>query len=220
MSGYGGELPIADESPASDYGTSLPLAARAEEKVQQPQQKAGRRPLPPGPNVVPSAEPSMRSGRALTSSTHAQFEAMRRALAESTPLVRMAKNDKTSEQSTQVDSLDLGRAPMKGGSRASIRHHQFMSLTQDQMQKANDLAASLRVRDLSGQTVPAVVASDPSFEHLNLEEKMSLLRGRVGAERAADVMQRILLSSGVLSTEAINEAVTKELYGLSETREG
>jgi hypothetical protein len=233
MSDYGAELPVAAAETvpvvalsSSDYGSTLPLSESSS--------RSERRPLPPGPtsnssSLVPPSLLStsgnsnlVRTSRAKTSNTGAAYDQMRRALAESTPLVRLSKDAKDSkETSARVDSLDLERPPslpgkIKHGSmRGGAARHGLISLTEEQMQKANDLASSLRMRD--APAAAAVAAPDPSFELLSLEEKLALLRGRAGAG-AADLMQRLVLKCCGTSNakEAMERAIGEEMARLSD----
>ncbi len=269
MSDYGGELPVAElpvavapEAPVSDYGTTLPeasspaaaaaAAAAAGAAASEPSFSASEPSFSAAQSVssakkafaVAAASP-VRPSRSKTSQH--SYDQMRRALADSSPVVRVtalssvssavssvgsspssgspssssvsSSSSANADSSLQVDSLDLGRPASKNKHR-SIRHHGFMSLTQDQIQKANELAASLRQRDAPASGVGSADTADPSLEQMSLEEKLNYLRNRAGAG-AADLMQRIVmqcLASESSSKTALEKAVGMELAKLG--REG
>lgn len=210
---YGSALPIAvGEDPPSDYGSSLPVAAAEPSLAVSSAATAvplrpvsSRRALPPGPQL------QSRHSRALTASTNDKYEQMRRALAESTPLVRMSGNGNKpgAAASTQVEGLDLLPPPKP---RAVNGRQAFMSLTQEQLEKANALAATLRSQDA---TAAATADASQETSSMTLPEKMALLRSRAGVA-ATDVFQRLLLEAGGSANpqEAISRGITAELARL------
>ncbi len=208
---YGSSLPTAsDDGPASDYGESLPVPVAAPEPavVTAPVaagKKAAkvatmRRPLPPGPGV------GSRHSRAMTASINdGNYEQMRRALADSTPLMRLAASAASKPSpSTQVEGLDLLPPPKSQG-----RTFKTQSLTQEQQEKANLLAVSLRARD---STAAAAAGAALETDALSVADGLALLRSRAGAG-AADALHRLLLEASGASNpqETIRRGVAAEL---------
>ena len=229
MEGYGSALPTIDGgghdgSPMDGYGNALPTSdiylslPQDNETLSTPEKESK------GEQKTLTARQLLQHPGALrkSKSNSNNSPSSRRAMTESSPMIQLSPRRKDAGPSIgKPRKMSIGQFDTPGKSpktRSRPSNRQFLSLTRDQIEKANALASNLRSRDVSLQDID----SSLEMEGLSLAEKLLLLRNRTGPAPAADLMQRLLteLAEKGGSKEEISEMVeagiTAELRSVAE----
>ena len=235
MEGYGSSLPTSDlEEPGLEgYGSSLPEPERQLEETDvslSPSEAERRRQEPPrlSPRRVPALPGPLRK-----SNTGEVPRRERAGLTESSPLIQLpvrrgpgGAGGKTRKASVgEFDAKDeTGRVAKPKTSKSKLktsRNRQFLSLTREQVEKANALASGLRNRDHTLHDINASL----EMEGLSLPEKLLLLRNRVGPAPAADLMQQLLIETASVGgskdeiAARVDAGISAKLQAFAEAKE-